>query len=238
MLLLPVMYRNYKSSARMKVIRPEIKEITDKFPDKKDAMKKQQATMALYRETGVNPLSGCWPLFIQMPILYAMFRFFPSSIELRQQGFLWAEDLANYDSILDLGFEIPIYGDHISLFTLMMAASTIFYTRMNSASMSMAGGGQPGMPNMKMMMYLFPIMMLFFFNNYSAGLSYYYFLSNLMSIGQMWLVKKYFIDEKKIRATIEANKKDPKRKKKGGFAKRLDEMQQQQNRSSRRNKNI
>ena len=225
MLLLPITYKNYLSSAKMKVLKPEIEAISKKFPDKKDSAKKQQATMALYSQTGVSPLAGCIPMLIQMPILYAMFRFFPSSIELRQESFLWADDLSAYDSIFELGFEIPIYGDHISLFTLLMAASTILYTRMNSGQMSM-GGSTPGMPNMKVMMYLFPVMMLFFFNNYSSALSYYYFLANCISMGQMWFVNKYFINEDKIRAKIETNKK--KKKKKSKFATRLEEVQKKQ----------
>lgn len=224
MLLLPITYKTYLSSAKMRVLRPEIEAINKKFPDKKDSMKKQQATMALYSKTGVNPLAGCIPMLIQMPILYAMFRFFPSSIELRQESFLWADDLSSYDSVLDLGFEIPLYGDHVSLFTLLMAISTIFYTRLNSGQMSMGGGA--GMPNMKIMMYMFPIMMLFFFNSYSSALSYYYFLANSISIGQMWLVKNYFINEEKIRSQIEENKKKP--KKKSRFAQRLEDVQKQQ----------
>ncbi len=223
-ILLPLMYKNYKSSAKMRVLKPEIDELNKKYPDKKDSVKKQQAQMKLYRETGVSPMAGCIPMIIQMPILYAMFRFFPSSIELRQESFLWADDLSGYDSILDLGFDIPLYGDHISLFTLLMAASTFFYTRMNSSQMSMPQ--QSGMPNMKIIMNFFPIMMIFFFNNFSAALSYYYFIANATSIGQMLLIKKYFINEDKIRATIEENKKKPKKKSK--FASRMEEMQKQQ----------
>ncbi len=229
-ILLPITYRTYKSSAKMRVLKPEMEALTKKYPDKKDAMKKQQEQMALYRKTGVNPLAGCVPMLIQMPILYAMFRFFPSSIELRQEGFLWADDLSAYDSILDLGFNIPFYGAHISLFTLLMAGSTILYTRMNSGQMTM--GAQPGMPNMKVMMYLFPVMMLFFFNSYSSGLSYYYFLANMISIGQMWLVKNYFINEGKIREKIEENKKRPKKKSK--FQERLEEVQRQQREKTKR----
>lgn len=223
-ILLPLMYRNYKSSAKMRVLKPEIEELAKKYPDKKDAVKKQQGQMALYKQTGVNPMAGCIPMVIQMPILYAMFRFFPSSIELRQESFLWADDLSGYDSILDLGFSIPMYGDHVSLFTLLMAASTFFYTRMNSSQMQMPN--QPGMPNMKIIMNFFPIMMLFFFNNFSAALSYYYFIANVTSIGQMLLIKKYFISEDKIRSQIEDNKKKPKKASK--WQQRISEMQKQQ----------
>ena len=222
-ILFPLMYRNYKSSAKMRVLRPEINAINEKFPDKADAMKRQQGTMELYRKTGVNPFSGCVPMLIQMPILYAMFRFFPAAIELRGESFLWADDLSGYDSIIDLGFEIPFYGDHVSLFTLMMAASTLIYTRMNSANMSMPS--QPGMPNMKVMMYIFPFMMIFFFNSFSSALSYYYFLSNVISITQIWAVKRFMIDEDKIREKIDENKKKP--KKKSRFQERLEEVQRQ-----------
>lgn len=223
-ILLPLMYRNYRSSAKMRVLKPEIDELNTKYPDKKDAMKKQQAQMELYRKTGVNPMAGCVPMLIQMPILYAMFRFFPSSIELRQESFLWADDLSGYDSVLDLGFNIPMYGDHISLFTLLMAISTWLYTRMNSSQMPTAN--QPGMPNMKIIMNFFPFMMILFFNNFSSALSYYYLIANLTSIGQMYLIKRYFIDENKLRAKIEENKKKPKKQSK--FAARLAEIQKQQ----------
>jgi len=222
MILFPLTYKNYLSSAKMKVLKPDIAELTAKFKD--DAMKKQQATMALYRQSGVNPMAGCLPMLVQMPVLYAMFNFFPSSIELRQQPFLWAEDLSTYDSILSIP-EIPLYGAHISLFTLLMAASTILYTRMNSSQMP---DSQPGMPNMKVMMYIFPFMMLFFFNSYPSGLSYYYLLANVISMIQMFVIKKYIIDENKIRAQIDLNKKTVKKKSK--FQQRLEEaskMQQQ-----------
>ncbi len=226
-ILLPLMYKNYKSSAKMRVLKPEIEAITEKHKND-EPMKKQQATMALYKKTGVNPMAGCLPMLIQMPILYAMFRFFPSSIELRQQGFFWADDLSSYDSIVDLGFTIPIYGDHISLFTLLMAISTMLYTRLNSASMPTNNS----MPMMKTMMYLFPIMMLFFFNNFSAALSYYYFAANLTSIGQMYLIKRYFIDEDKIRLQIQTNKKKP--QKKSRFQQKLEDMQKAQKQKARR----
>ena len=227
LLLSPVNYKMYKSSAMMKVLRPEIEKITKKFPKKADAMKKQQETMALYRETGVSPMAGCVPMLVQMPILFAIFRLFPSEIGLRQEGFLWAEDLSTYDSIMNLGFEIPFYGDHISLFTLLMAATTLLYTHYNSTNMQ-----QPtmeGMPNMKYIMYFFPFMMIFFFNSYSSGLSYYYFISTLMTIGIMFAIKKFMLDEDKIHAKVEANRANPKKKKgKSKFQQRLEEAQKMQ----------
>ncbi len=220
MLLFPLTYKNFLSSAKMKVLKPEITALNEKFKD--DAMKKQQATMSLYRQSGVNPMAGCVPMLIQMPVLYAMFNFFPSSIELRQKPFLWANDLSSYDSIMSIP-SLPIYGDHISLFTILMAISTLFYTKMNSSQMPEA---QPGMPNMQSMMYIFPFIMLFFFNNYPSGLSYYYLLANLMSIAQMFVIKKYIIDEDKIRAKIAVNKAKPKKKSK--FQQRLEEAAKQQ----------
>ncbi|MBL4707473.1 MAG: membrane protein insertase YidC [Flavobacteriales bacterium] len=228
LVLMPITYKTYLSGAKMRVLKPEISEINDKYKD--DAMKKQQATMSLYKQTGVNPLSGCIPLLIQMPILFAMFRFFPASIELRQESFLWADDLSTYDSIYNFpaGFEIPFYGDHISLFTILMAISIAFYTKMNSQmSMSSMSEG-PMAAQMKIMTYLMPVMMLFFFNNYSSGLSYYYLLANIISIGQTVLIRKVFINEDSIRAKIEMNKKKPKSKKKSGFQKRLEDMAKQQ----------
>jgi YidC/Oxa1 family membrane protein insertase len=227
--LAPLMFKNYKSSAKMRVLKPEVDKINKKF-EGKDATQKQQATMALYRETGVNPLSGCLPMLIQMPVLYAMFRFFPSSIELRGVSFLWADDLSSYDSILQLGFTIPMYGDHISLFTLLMSITTLTYTWMSSGNMPETS--QPGMPNMKVMMYIFPFMMIFFFNSYSSGLTYYYFLSTLISILQMWVIKEYFIDENKILAKLEANKAKPKKKSK--FQQKLDEMARQQQKAKKK----
>lgn len=223
LIILPLTYKNYKSSAKMKVLKPEIEEINAKFKDG-DTAKKQQATMALYRQTGVNPMAGCLPLFIQMPILLAVFRFFPSSLELRQRSFLWAEDLSTYESVMDLGFNIPFYGDHVSLFTLLLCISTIFYTRMNSSQMSMPSN--PGMPNMKIIMYMMPLMMLFFLNNYAAGLTFYYFCGNLITMGLMIFVKKYLISEDKIRATIDSNKLKP--KKQSAFQQRMQEAMKQQ----------
>jgi YidC/Oxa1 family membrane protein insertase len=232
LIILPLTYKNYKSSAKMKVLKPEIAEITEKYKDG-DAVKKQQETMALYRKTGVNPMAGCLPMFIQMPILIAVFRFFPSTIELRQKAFLWAEDLSSYESIYQLPFEIPAYGSHVSLFTLLLCISTIFYTRMNSNQMSMPS--QPGMPNMKVIMYLMPIMMLFFLNSYAAGLTFYYFCGNLLTMGLMLLVKKYMIDEDKIRAKIDENKKKPKTK--SNFQKKMDDLMKQQQAKAAAKKN-
>lgn len=222
-ILSPVNYKMYKSSAMMKVIKPEVEELSKKFPKKEDAMKKQTALMTLYRETGVSPFAGCIPLLIQMPILFAIFRLFPSSLELRQQPFLWAEDLSSYDSVLNFGFYVPFYGDHISLFTLLMAGTTLFYTWYNSANMQQPT--QEGMPNLKYIMYIFPFLMIFFFNNFSSGLSYYYFISTLITIAIMWAIKRFIIDEAKIQAQINANKANPTRKEKSGFAKRLEEAQ-------------
>lgn len=222
LVLLPIAYKSYMSSAKMKVLKPEIAELNKQY-EGKDAMEKQQATMALYRKAGVNPLAGCIPALLQMPILIAMFRFFPASIELRQQSFLWADDLSSYDSILDLPFTIPFYGDHVSLFTLLMTVTTIIYTRMNS---NMMGGGNDAMAaQMKWMMYLMPIMFLGFFNSYASGLSYYYFLANIITFSQQFIFTK-LIDEDAIHAKIEANKKKP--KKESAFQKRLEEMAKQQ----------
>jgi YidC/Oxa1 family membrane protein insertase len=230
--IMPLTYKNYMSTAKTKVIKPEMNKITAKYEGKTDknaAMKKQQETMALYKQTGVNPMAGCIPMIIQMPILIAVFRYFPASLSLRHKGFLWAEDLSSFDSILDLGFEIPFYGDHVSLFALLMAGSTLIYTITNSSQMT--AQTQPGMPNMKVIMYFMPIMFIFFFNKYSAGLSYYYFCGNIMNIGIMWGIKKFLIDEDKIRAKIESNKK--KIKKKSRFQQRLEEVAKQQQKKRR-----
>ncbi len=224
----PLTYKNYKSSAKMKVLKPEIERINERYPGTDQMLKRQQETQALYRSTGVNPLAGCLPMLIQMPILLAIFRFFPSSIHLRHESFLWADDLSSYDAIASWAGEIPvlsyIYGNHVSLFTLLMAASTLWYTVINSANM--ATPQQPGMPNMKVIMYIFPFLMIFFFNSFSAGLSYYYLCGNLFNIAIMWGIKKFFIDEDKILATIEENKKKPVKKNK--FMQRMEEVQKQQ----------
>jgi YidC/Oxa1 family membrane protein insertase len=219
--LFPIAYKTYLSSARMKALKPDIDEIGKKFPKKEDSMKKQQATMELYKKAGVNPMAGCLPMLLQFPILIAMFRFFPASIELRQEAFLWADDLSSYDSILELGFNIPFYGSHVSLFTLLMTVSTIIYTRINSKMMATS----TQMPGMKTMMYLMPIMFLGFFNSYSSALSYYYFLANMITFAQMAVFNK-LVNEDAIRAKISANKKKP--VKKSGFQRRLEEMSKKQ----------
>jgi YidC/Oxa1 family membrane protein insertase len=226
--LFPIAYKTYLSSAKMRVLKPEVEEITAKFPKKEDALKKQQATMDLYKRAGINPMAGCIPMLLQMPILIAMFRFFPSSIELRQQPFLWATDLSSYDSILDLPFKIPFYGDHVSLFTLLMTISTIFYTKISNDMMST---GSQQMPGMKTMMYLMPVIFLGFFNNYSAGLSYYYLLANLLTFAQMFFIRRV-VNEAKIHKQIQENKKKP--VKKSGFQKRLEDMAKKQGYQARR----
>lgn len=228
--LMPIQWKMYTSSAKMRILKPEIEEIAKKYPEKEDAMKKQMETMTLYRESGASPLAGCVPMLIQMPILLAVFRFFPSTFDLRQKSFLWAEDLSSYDSIWDFGFNVWLYGDHVSLFTLLMAATTLIYTIINSGNMQTPQ--QPGMPNMKYIMYFFPIMMIFFFNNYSSGLSYYYFISTLTSIVIMLLIKKFFVDEEKLKLKM-ANRKsaaatNPKKKGKSKFQERLEQMQKKQ----------
>ena len=230
-IITPLTYKNYKSSAKMRVLKPEIDKINEKYVDKKDPMKKQKETMALYKATGVNPMAGCLPMVIQMPILLAVFRFFPSSIHLRHEPFLWADDLSSFDSVWDFGFSIPMYGDHMSLFAILMAISTLFYTLMNSSQMNTS---QPGMPNMKIIMYFFPVMMLFFFNSYSAGLSYYYLCGNLMNMGIMWAIKKYMIDEDKILLQLAENKKKP--KKQSAFQKRLEDMSKKQQQQGKKKK--
>ena len=229
--LTPIQWKMYSSSAKMKILKPDIEELNKKYPNKEDAMKKQMEMMSMYRESGASPLSGCIPMLIQTPILFAVFRFFTSSFELRQKSFLWAEDLSSYDSIYDFGFNIPLYGDHISLFTLLMAGTTLVYTIMNSGNMQQPS--QPGMPNMKIIMYIFPFMMIFFFNNFSSGLSYYYFISTLMSILTMLMIKNFFVDEEKLKAKMAARKataqsKGGKTGKKSKFQERLEQMQKAQ----------
>jgi YidC/Oxa1 family membrane protein insertase len=219
--LFPIAYKSYSSSAKMRVLKPDIEELGKKFPKKEDAMKKQSATMALYKQAGVNPMAGCVPMLLQFPILIAMFRFFPAAFELRQQSFLWAEDLSTYDSILSLPFTIPFYGDHVSLFTLLMTISTLIYTYMNQEMM----GTSQQMPGMKTMMYLMPLMFLGMFNGYASGLSYYYFLANVITFSQMFFIRKT-IDESKIRLKIEQNKKKPP-KKKSNWQKRLEDAAKQ-----------
>jgi YidC/Oxa1 family membrane protein insertase len=212
-LLLPLTYTSFLSQAKMRVLKPEIDELNAKYAD--EPVKKQQEQMAFYRRAGVNPLGGCIPGLLQLPILIAMFNFFPSSIELRQEHFLWAKDLSTYDSILDLPFNIPFYGSHVSLFTLLMTASTLLFTKLNAQMTSAAN------PQMKWMMYLMPIFFLGIFNSYSAGLSYYYFLSNMFGLGQQYLFL-YFVDEEKIHRKLQENKKRPQTK--SNFQKRLEKM--------------
>ena len=215
----PLTWKSYSSSAKMRVLKPEIDKINEKYPRQEDAMKKQQATMDLYKRAGVSMWGGCLPILLQFPILWAMFRFFPASIELRQQGFLWCHDLSAYDSILDFGFKIPLYGDHMSLFALLMGISMWGYSKMTMAQ-------QPStqtMPGMEFMqVWLMPIMMVFICNNLSAGLSYYYLLSNIITIGQNWAIRKWFVDEDKIYENLKkkANSKEPVKKSK--FQQRLD----------------
>jgi len=216
--LFPFTYKSYASQAKMRALKPEIDELNEKF-GKDKPMEKQQATMALYKKAGVNPMGGCLPMLLQFPILIAMFFFFPTSIELRQESFLWAHDLSTYDSILDLPFEIPFYGSHVSLFVLLMTITTVVSTRLNQQATT-----TQGMPGMKTMMYLMPVMFLFILNNYSSGLSYYYLLANLITIGQTYLIRS-FIDEDKIRAQLQVNKKKPVKKSK--FQKRLEDMAKQ-----------
>jgi YidC/Oxa1 family membrane protein insertase len=227
----PVVYKSYLSSAKMKVLRPEMNEINEKYKGKENAMKRQQETMALQRKAGVNPLSGCIPALIQMPVFFALFRFFPSSIELRQKGFLWASDLSSYDTIAKLPFKIPFYGDHVSLFPILASVAIFFYMQMTqSQQMNMQQPTQEGMPDMgkmmKMMMWFSPIMMLFFFNNYASSLSLYYFVSNLLTIIIMLVIKHYIIDEDKIHAQIQENKAKPE-KKKSKFRQRIDDAMKQ-----------
>jgi YidC/Oxa1 family membrane protein insertase len=205
--LFPLTFKSYQSQAKMQVLKPMVEELGKKFPKKEDAMKKQQATMDLYKRAGVNPMGGCLPMLLQMPILFAMFRFFPVSIELRQEHFLWATDLSTYDSILTLPFTIPMYGNHVSLFTLLMTASTLLTMKMTGST---PGSDQPGM---KLMMYMMPVMFMVFLNNFSSGLTYYYFLANMITYGQN-IISKRFINADAVLATLEENKKKPMKKSK------------------------
>jgi YidC/Oxa1 family membrane protein insertase len=222
LVLFPLTYKSYVSTAKMRVLKPEIEEINKRYPKKDEAMKKQQATMNLYKRAGVSPMGGCLPMLIQLPILIAMFRFFPASIELRQKGFLWADDLSSYDSIFSLPFEIPYYGDHVSLFTLLMAVALVFTSRINSSQMADTNQQMPGMKFM--MTYMMPVMLLFVFNNYSSGLSYYYFLSNVITLGQTLVIRR-FVDEEALLKKLHENKKKPAKKSK--FQQRLEEAAKQ-----------
>lgn len=218
LLLFPIAYKSYLSSAKMRVLKPEMDELTAKYKDE-DPMKKQQATMGLYKKAGVNPAAGCIPLLLQIPILFALLRLFPAIFELRQNGFWWAPDLSTYDSVWDFGFNIPGYGDHMSLWALLMTVSTLLYTWMNQQTMSTG----PQLPGMKWLIYLMPLMFLFFLNTNAAALSYYYFVSNMITFGQMALMRR-FVDEKAIHAKIEENKKKPV-KQGSGFLQRLEQAQ-------------
>lgn len=224
----PITYKSFLSTAKMKVLRPEIAELGEKY--KKEPAKKQQETMKLYNKAGVNPMAGCIPALIQMPFLMASFQFFPSAFELRQKGFLWADDLSSFDEIFRLPFNIPFYGDHVSLFPILAAIAIFFYMKMTSGDQQMQAPQQEGMPDMakmmKIMIYVSPLMMLFFFNSYGAGLSLYNFISNLITIGIMFVIKNYIVDSDKIHAQIQENKlKEP--KKQGKFQRKMQEIMEQ-----------
>ena len=223
LVIMPLTIKSYKSSAKMQAVKPEIDKINAKYPNEKDAMKKQQATMELYQRAGISPMGGCLPMLLQFPILFAMFRFFPASIELRQQKFLWADDLSAYDSIWDFGVNIPLLGDHLSLFALLMAATMFVYSKMTSSQMS----DDPNMAGMKFMsLYMMPIMMFFICNNLSAALSYYYLLSNLITMAVTWYIRKFVVTEDKVRAEMLLNANKPKQKSK--WQQRLEEAQKMQ----------
>lgn len=227
LIVFPFTYKSYVSQAKMRALKPEIDEISKKYPKEK-AMEKQQATMALYKKVGVSPMGGCLPMLFQFPVLIAMFYFFPGSIELRQESFLWATDLSTYDSILNLPFTVPFgYGNHVSLFTLLMTVTTVLQTRLTSQTQDTSA-----MPGMKYMMYFMPVFFMFILNSYASGLSYYYFLANVFTIGQTYIIRKS-IDEDKVRAQLLSNKKKPTKKKKSGFQKRLEDMQRKQEEMAR-----
>ncbi len=218
--LFPLAYKSFSSTAKMKVLQPEIQKINEKYPKQDQAMQKQQATMQLYRRAGINPMMGCFPMLLQFPILVAMFRFFPSSVELRQQSFLWADDLSTYDSILDLPFNIPFYGNHVSLFCLLMTIAQLIYTKMTMSQQTQNNA----MPGMKFMMYGMPIFMLFILNNFSAALNYYYLISLLISVLQMYIIRKT-IDENKVLARLQQNSKKPMKKSK--WQQRMENLEKQ-----------
>ena len=223
LLISPLTIKSYKSTAKMQVIKPEIDKLNAKYPNEKDAMKKQQATMELYQKAGISPMGGCLPMLLQMPILFAMFRFFPASIELRQQKFLWADDLSSYDSIVDFGVNVPLLGDHLSLFALLMAVTMFFYSKMSSSQMS----DDPNMAGMKFMsVWMMPIMMFFICNNLSSALSYYYLLSNIITMIMTWYIRKYVVTEEKVRNDMMLAAKQPKKKSK--WQQRLEEAQRMQ----------
>ncbi|MDR3350959.1 MAG: membrane protein insertase YidC [Prevotellaceae bacterium] len=227
-ILAPFSQKSIVSSAKMKLLKPDIDKINAKYPKKEDAMKKQQEIMALYKRTGVSMMGGCLPMLLQMPILFAMFRFFPASFELRQEGFLWAHDFSTYDSIWNLPFTVPMYGDHVSLFALLMAVSTYFYSKM-----MMSQTPQTGQPGMKFMqLYFMPVFLLVLCNNFSSGLSYYYMLFNFLTMIQTWIIRKFFIDEEKMLAKMRARAAQPQKKSK--FQQRLEDMQRRQVQQQRR----
>ena len=231
LIMSPLVYKSYLSSAKMKVIRPELTALNEKYPGKENAMKRQQETMAVQRKAGVSMMAGCIPALLQMPVFFALFKFFPTNLAVRQEGFLWANDLSSYDTIYQLPFTVPFYGDHVSLFPILASVAIFFYMKMNqSQQANMQAPAQEGMPDMRKMMkymiYFSPIMMLFFFNNYASSLSLYYFVSNLLTIAIMLVIKNYVIDEDKIHAQIEENKKKPE-KKKSQFRQKIDNAMKQ-----------
>jgi len=231
LIISPLTIKSYKSSAKMQVIKPEVDKLNQKYPHEKDAMKKQQAMMDLYQKAGISPMGGCLPMLLQMPILFAMFRFFPASIELRQQKFLWADDLSAYDSIWDFGVNIPLLGDHLSLFALLMAVTMFVYSKMTSAQMS----DDPNMAGMKFMsVWLMPIMMFFICNNLSSALSYYYLLSNIITMIMTWYIRKFVVTEEKVRADMMLNASKPKQKSK--WQQRLEEAQKMQEQMQKQQK--
>lgn len=219
--LSPVQYKQYSSQAKMKILRPEVEEINQKYKD--NPMKRQQETMALYTKAGASPMAGCLPALMQLPVFYALFMFFPSAFQLRHEGFLWANDLSSYDSIMELPFHIPFYGSHVSLFPILASIAIFIYMMMTMGQTQMPQ--QPGMPNMKFLMYLSPIFMLVFFNNYASGLSLYFFISNLITIGIMLVIKNFVLDENKILAKIEYKKQQP--KKQSRFQNKMQELMEQ-----------
>ena len=227
LVLSPVLYKSYVSQAKMRVLRPEITALSEKY--KNEPTKRQQETMKLYGKAGVSPVAGCIPALLQMPVFFALFYFFPIAYELRGQSFLWAGDLSSYDAIAELPFSIPFYGDHISLFPLLASVAIFFYTQQTTGQQMQPA--QPGMPNMKIIMYLMPVMMLFFFNNYASGFSLYYFVSNVLMIGIMLVIKNVIIDQDKIHAQIEENKKKP--KKQNRFQRKMTEMMEEAERQKK-----
>ncbi|MGB5990123.1 MAG: membrane protein insertase YidC [Marinifilaceae bacterium] len=218
LILFPLTYKSYLSSAKMRVLKPQIDEIAKKYPSKDKAMEKQKATMALYKKAGVNPMGGCLPMVVQMPVLIGLFYFFPASIELRQKSFLWATDLSSYDSIVTLPFHIPLYGDHVSLFCLLMTVTNVFYMRMNNKNQVQ----NDQMKGMQTMMYIMPFMFLFWFNSYAAGLSYYYFIATFITLAQTFLIRR-FVNDEKLLAKLEMAKQKPKKQSK--FQKKLEDLQ-------------